>query len=126
MRKYLLFVALPLLLAACQSAGTTLEGFDAYVWKRDKLGCGNARSQMIDTLMAQRDKLLQLTENELIGVLGKPDARSLYERSQKFIIYLLEPNAKCTAAENAPVKAKALHIRLNAIGRANEVFIDAF
>lgn len=81
---------------------------------------------MTDTLMVQRDKLLQLNENELIRLLGNPDARELYERNQKFLIYLVEPNARCNAPEDAPITAKALHIRLNAIGRANEVYIGTF
>jgi hypothetical protein len=115
-----------LLLAACQTIPDDIAGFDAYVWKQDKAGCGSERSQMVDTLMVQRDKLLQLSESELMRLLGNPDARELYERNQKFLIYLLEPNARCTSPEDAPVTAKALHIRLNAIGRANEVYIATF
>lgn len=114
------------LLAACQSMPADIAGFDPYVWKQDKSGCGSERSHMTDTLMVQRDKLLQLNENELIRLLGNPDARELYERNQKFLIYLVEPNARCNAPEDAPITAKALHIRLNAIGRANEVYIGTF
>ncbi|EMR02192.1 hypothetical protein [Cesiribacter andamanensis] len=125
MKRYTPLLLL-MLAAACQTTPADIAGFNAYLWKQDKAGCGRERSQMVDTLMVQRDKLLQLNENELISLLGNPDARELWERNQKFLIYLLEPNARCQAPEDAPVTAKALHIRLSAIGRANEVFIGSF
>ena len=123
-----LFVAALLLLitAACQSEIPVLEGFEPYVWKRDKYGCSGNRGAMVDTLIAQRDKLLQLREEEIIRLLGQPDARDLYVRNQKFLIYLIAPNKRCTATEEAPVEANALHIRLNALGKTNEVYINAF
>ena len=126
MKKLILFM-LPILIVACQSGDApAIAGFEPYVWKRDKFGCASERVLMADTLVAQREKLLQLTETEIIRLLGQPDARDLYVRNQKFLIYLLEPNKRCTAAESVPVEAQALHIRLNALGKANELYISAF
>ncbi|AHM58921.1 hypothetical protein D770_03270 [Flammeovirgaceae bacterium 311] len=121
------FILLLITAMGCQQASKVeVNGFDAYTWKRDKFGCSSIRLQMADTLLAQRDKLITLNENELIGVLGKPDARDLYVRNQKFLIYLLEPNQRCNAPEDVPVQARALHIRLNALGNANEMYISPF
>ena len=125
MKDKLLWLLLPLLIA-CQPETPEVAGFDPYVWKRDKFGCGSERILMIDTLVAQRDVLMQLDEKQIIRLLGQPDARDLYVRNQKFMIYLLEPNKRCTAPEGVPVKAKALHIRLNALGKSNELYVSAF
>ena len=130
MKKNLLkqtFFLLLLTAMACEGpALPEIQGFDAYVWKRDKFGCARERLTMADTLLAQREKLVQLDEKEVIRILGSPDARELYVRNQKFLVWLLEPNQRCHAPEEAPVHAKALHVRLNALGKANEVYISAF
>ena len=125
--KKILFFLMPFMIVTCQSKEIPpIEGFESYVWKRDKYGCGSERLVMVDTLIAQRDKLLQLTEQEVIRLLGQPDARDLYVRNQKFLIYLLEPNKRCTASEDVSVEAKALHVRLNALGKSNELYISEF
>lgn len=121
--KKLLLLLLPFF-AACQTEVVEIPGFDSYVWKRDKLGCGDQRLAMVDTLIAQRDLVVTLPEEKIIRLLGQPDAIDLYVRNQKFLIYLIEENKRCTAAENAPVQARALHIRLNALGNANELYIS--
>lgn len=127
MKKLLLYL-FPLLLTACQSEPVQIPGFEAYVWKRDQWGCGGERKIMADTLLAQRDLLMQLTEQEVTRLLGQPDARDLFIRNQKFLIYFIEPAARCNAPEDTPVKGKteALHIRLNALGKANEIYISPF
>lgn len=109
---------------ACTSEPVEIEGFDNYVWKRDKWGCGSERSEMVDVLLEARQKLKGLSEAEVIRLLGKPDAQELYDRSQKFLIYYLEPNINCsTAAEEVPL-ANAFFIRLNATGLAQELFVQ--
>jgi hypothetical protein len=125
--KHVLPILLLAATMACQQSDVPeINGFDAYTWKRDKFGCSSIRLPMADTLIAQREKLVTLSENEVISLLGKPDAMDLYVRNQKFLIYLLEPNQRCSAPEQVPVQAKALHIRLNALGKANELYISSF
>ncbi|MBW3544885.1 MAG: hypothetical protein KY428_04660 [Bacteroidetes bacterium] len=122
------FLYLMPLLAACQSEPAQIPGFEAYVWKRDKFGCGGERKAMADTLLAQRDLLMQLSEQEVTRLLGQPDARELFIRNQKFLIYFIEPGVCCQTAEDvvATDKTEALHIRLNALGSANELYISPF
>lgn len=126
MKNVLPILLLAATMACQQSDVPEIAGFDSYIWKRDKFGCSSARLQMADTLIAQREKLVTLSENEVISLLGRPDARDLYVRNQKFLIYLLEPNQRCNAPEQVPVQAKALHIRLNALGKANELYVSSF
>ncbi len=109
---------------ACSSKPVEIEGFEAYVWQQDKWGCGNERNNMVSPLLENKDKILGLREPEVIRLLGKADEIELYTRNQKFLIYLLEPNRHCTAAQvNQPLSARALYIRLNAMGMAQEVFL---
>ena len=126
MKKIFLYL-LPLL-AACQAEPVQIPGFEAYAWKRDKFGCGGERKLMADTLLAQRDLLMQLSEQEVTRLLGQPDARELFIRNQKFLIYFIEPGVRCQKAEDAATttKTEALHIRLNALGSANELYISPF
>ena len=115
-----------LLSYACSSKPIEIEGFNGYVWQQDKWGCGNEREKMLVPLMNNKEQLLGMREPKLFRLLGKPDEMELYTRNQKFLIYYLEPNLHCTAAlpaETEKTNASALHIRLNAMGMAQEMFI---
>ena len=111
------------LLAACSSNTPDIEGFNSYVWKNDKFGCKSLRAEMLDNLFQAKEKLLGLRETQVLKLLGKPDEQEIYSRNQKFLIYFLEPNKKCTAPENTEATAKAFFMRLNALGVANEIYI---
>lgn len=111
-------------LNACTPSAPEIEGFDSYVWQRDKFGCSQEREAMLPTLMDAKEDLMGLRETEVIQLLGKPDEQELYERSQKFLIYYLEPGKKCTDTENRESRVSALHIRVNSIGLANEMFVQ--
>lgn len=122
-KSYLLFLLIPVFCLACYSEPVEIEGFDNYVWKRDKWGCGRERNEMVDVLLEARQQLSGLREAEIIRLLGKPDAQELYDRNQKFLIYFLEPNINCsTSAEGVP-QATAFFVRLNATGMAKEFFV---
>jgi outer membrane protein assembly factor BamE (lipoprotein component of BamABCDE complex) len=78
---------------------------------------------MSSAIEMQSKKLLALSEQEIVTLLGKPDENELYKRNQKFYYYFLEPSKQCsdTLGENDPQK---LVIRFNAIGLAKEVSIE--
>ena len=78
---------------------------------------------MSSALRSQSQKLLALSEQEIISLLGKPDENELFKRNQKFYYYFLEPSNACnlTSTENDPEK---LVIRFNAIGLAKEVSVE--
>jgi hypothetical protein len=131
MRSKIVLYASFLLALSCNSkpANVDIEGFNSYQWKRDKYGCGNRRLTMRDAVVAAQDQFTGLTEKEVISVLGKPDGHELYGRGQKFLVYLTEPNPRCRAKNynsNRPEKVPSVYVRLDALGRANEVFIEQF
>ena len=61
-----------------------------------------------------------LKAEQIEEYLGKPDAQELYNRSQRYYIYFLEPGPKC---ENALEDPQALFVRFSAVGIANEFTI---
>jgi len=77
---------------------------------------------MITALESEKDKLLALTEMEIIDILGRPDQNELSKRNQKFYYYYINPGPACKATSDAP--AKKLSIRFNAMGLAKEVAIE--
>ncbi|GAA5031433.1 hypothetical protein GCM10011506_20770 [Marivirga lumbricoides] len=114
MRNPLLFTYM-LFLMACSDI-PDLENINPEQWKADKGGCESYRITVVDTLLSQKDKLKGLSQNEVISLLGQADQHELYERSQKFFIYHLEPGMNCENYENQYFKA--FYIRFNALDQA--------
>ncbi len=110
------------MLGSCGDPLPTLEGVDLQTWKDDKHGCSGKRSTMMSSINSQSEKLLSLSESEIIRLLGKPDENELYKRNQKFYYYLLEPSKTCS--DTISVDPRKLVIRFNAVGLAKEVVVE--
>lgn len=113
-----------LILFATFSCGKPLpefENLNLTEWKDDKNACGAYRSQHIEEIKTQREKLLALDEAQIIKLLGRPDRNELYKRNQKFFMYYLEAGASCTSPKESALR---LAIRFNAMGLAKEVAIE--
>lgn len=106
---------------SCGNNEIHLEGVDLEVWKDDRFGCKNLRSEMLAAIEDQRDKLLRLSEMEIVDLLGKPDENELYVRSQQFYRYYIDPAPSCQPGAKQP---KALVVRFNALGVSHEVNIE--
>lgn len=113
--RNLLLLTFILILSACSDI-PELENMDLSQWKSDKGGCQNYRITVVDALLSQKEKLKGLSQNEMISLLGQADQHELYERSQKFFIYHLEPGMNCEKFNNQYFKA--LYIRFNALDQA--------
>jgi hypothetical protein len=99
-----------------------LQNFDADVWMADKNGCDGVRLALKDQLLASKYFMRGLKAEDIEEYLGVPDAQELYDRSQKYYIYYLEPGPKCDKAKENP---QALFVRFSAVGIANEFTIRA-
>lgn len=119
-----LLIILLLLIFSCGKGIPEIEGFNDYIWKNDRFGCMGKRAEMAGSLMEAKEQILGLQEREVLRLLGKADEQEIYSRNQKFLIYLLEPSAKCSAPEDTKATATALYLRLNAIGVANEMYFS--
>jgi outer membrane protein assembly factor BamE (lipoprotein component of BamABCDE complex) len=109
--------------SSCGKSLPVLDGIDRQAWKDDKNACAEKRTEMIDRITAQKEKLLGLTEVELVELLGKPDRNELYKRNQKFYYYFVQPSEKCIDQLKNKHPAQ-LVVRFNAVGLAKEVSVD--
>ena len=94
--------------------------FDKVAWQGDEMGCTGARADMTKAIMELKPKLLGLYQKTLIDILGKPEEQELYERSQTYYIYHIDPAASC---DNTIENPRRLLVRFTALGIANEVNI---
>ncbi|GAB4245423.1 MAG: hypothetical protein Tsb0034_23910 [Ekhidna sp.] len=104
-----------LLLSGCYKQ-LSLEGFDKEKWVQTD-ECSGYRLEVVDHLIANKEILLEGTQNEVESLLGKATEHELYDRNQKFFHYRLTPADGCGDHEVITY----LSIRFNAIGRANLV-----
>ena len=97
-----------------------LQEFDSEIWIKDKNGCGGKRSNLKNDLLALKHNMRGLKVGEIEDLLGNPDAQELYDRSQRYYIYFIEPGPKCDVSNENP---QALFVRFSAVGIANEFTI---
>lgn len=116
------FTIILLINVSCGKSLPVLDQVDLDVWKNDKLACQGKRISMSAAIQSQSEKLLALSEKEIIQLLGKPDENELYTRNQKFYYYFLEPSKACS--DTVRGEAKKLVVRFNATGLAREVLVE--
>lgn len=92
-------------------------------WRSDRKGCDGARMTSRDAFSAQKDKILALSESDVVATLGSPDLQELSKRNQKFYYYYLEPHGECVTGDSLQ-KPLRVAIRFNAMGLAKEVRIE--
>lgn len=108
---------------SCGKPLPVLEGFQSYAWKEDRDGCSGKRTSMGENLKKEKQKLLALSEMDIVEILGRPDQNELLRRNQKFYTYFIEPSVNCKENPGTQ-KAKRLVVRFNAMGLAKEVTIE--
>lgn len=122
MFRWLNCILILLILSGCGKSLPTLDNLDLEQWEKDKNACGSYRKDNINTLLAQKEKLLALKEMQIVDLIGRPDRNELYKRNQKFFYYYLKPAPDCSnyKADNV----SRLAIRFNAMGLAKEVMVE--
>jgi hypothetical protein len=114
-------LALSLALLACGKPLPDLENVNLQDWKNDRNGCKGLRLAMKESVTAQKDKLLSLTETDMLNLLGKSDETELYKRSEKFYKYYFNGGSDCARDS---IQASVMIIRFNAMNLAKEVMIE--
>ena len=112
-----------LLLSSCnrkEKKSNRLKGFNSETWIADKNGCNGDRLLLKNDLLSLKHNMRGYRSSEIENLLGKPDAQELYNRSQRYYIYFLDPGPKCDAPIENP---QALFVRFSAVGIANEFTI---
>jgi hypothetical protein len=96
-----------------------IQGFHTREWKEDRNGCKGIRHEMLQIILNSKEKLLGLSEQKIMHILGNPDRNDLYTRHQKFYIYYTDRSPECANPGDNP---DLLIIRFNATGYSNEIF----
>ena len=110
------------LFTACGKQLPVLENIDLKRWTEDRNACLGFRAAMIKALENQKEKLLGLSEQQIIQLLSRPDQNELYKRNQKFYYYFLLPSKNCSPETlKRPLQ---LVVRFNAMGIAKEVNLE--
>jgi hypothetical protein len=107
--------------ASCSRPVPELDQFDQKSWKDDFKGCKGVRGSLLTSLKEQRDKLKGLSEQDLVTLLGRPDANDLSEHHEKFYYYFIEPGPGCPGVDSAGL---SLIIRFNATGVSKEIVFE--
>ena len=115
-------LAVLILLAMSCSSPVELTGVDLDSWKSDRFGCKGDRLGEVQNVIDQQDILLGISADDLAATLGKPDQVELYKRSQKFLIYFLDPAPDCEQYED-DTEPRLLKIRVDALGRVKELLM---
>lgn len=102
-----------LLIASCNSKNDNIE-FDSVTWKNDKNGCQGLRKNLKEDFLIIKKFVIKKSEQEVIGLLGKPDIQQLDNRSKKSYIYYIDPSPDCDGALERPQK---LVIEFNSINQ---------
>ncbi|MCS7004124.1 MAG: hypothetical protein NZM38_02225 [Cytophagales bacterium] len=100
---------------------TTIQGFDSQSWKSDRMGCRGLRMQLLSHFQAHKEKFLNLSEKQLLDILGKPDKIELAQRNQRFFYYFVEKGSQCDSSFSRP--GRHVVIRINSIEIVNEINI---
>lgn len=115
------FILIALVLTACGKSLPTFDGVDLKKWRDDRRGCAGERKQIIPALSAQQEKLLGLSEADILTLLGRPDRNELWKRNQKFFQYIVSTAGDCNTGNPTVI----FSIRFNAMERAKEIAIDS-
>ena len=119
--RLLSVLCISFILCSCGKSLPEINNLDLEAWRNDKNACGTYRSENIEEIKAQKEKLLALKESQIIELLGRPDRNELYKRNQKFFHYYLEAGVVCSHPKE---NASRLIIRFNAMGLAKEIAIE--
>lgn len=113
-----------LLLFSCQTT-PELKGFDAEAWQKDDFGCQGKRAELLSDFEKNKEQIMELGQNQVIAIFGKPDIRQPYKRGQVFYVYFYEPKFDCKKMERE-ARGKAVILRFDAIDRVSEITMEEF
>jgi hypothetical protein len=118
MKKAILLI---FIFSACSNPKpVALLDFDSQSFKTDRGACNKVRSKYIEALKSQKDKLLGISENQLISTLGRYDYQILDRRNEKVFIYFLASGPQCAQMQTPSTSLRML-LKLNSVSLVKEV-----
>lgn len=114
------FVFIGLLLGCSTVEKPDLGTFDSAKFKADRNGCTGKRTEQIEELRGMKDKILGLSESQIVEGFGRYDYQILDRRTEKIIVFFLEKGPQCDQLQQ-PSLALVMELHINAVGLIKEV-----
>jgi len=108
---------------ACSKKEIVIADINLEKWKNDKFGCLGYRNRTLDAFQKSKEKLLKMSEVNIMAAFGKPDKAELIEKSQKIYAYYLNGNTNCSNFNDSDSLIRILHIRFNSTGYSNSLLV---
>lgn len=108
-------------LISCQK-DIELKGVNKEAWKNDRYGCQAVRTELVGSLLKNKEKIVGESEGRVIRTLGKPDKVEIFAKNVKQLVYYTEPGPECNGIEQQ--KAEKLVIEINSLGQATLVYLQ--
>ena len=96
------------------------NNFDTKAWQQDPKACHNSRLALLPELEKVKQNLYGLRESQIQELLGKPEATTLTDQSERLYLYYIEPGPQCSY-ESFLSSANKLQVRMNAMGLVTEI-----
>lgn len=93
--------------------------FNDKAWREDALACQNIRKNLLPEFDKIKENLRGISEKQLQNLLGKPEATSLTDQSERLYIYYLEPGSQCQEQHKIS-NANKLMARISSLGWVTE------
>ena len=119
-----IFFILSLIICSCSSK-LDVGQINLENWKNDRNGCKGLRIKDLEEFEKIRNSFLEANNQELILTFGRPDRVVLFDKSQSFFVYYLEPSPSCEGRVDEQESLKVL-FRLNALSRVSEITVTSF
>ena len=117
-----IFILGNIFLSSCRET-PLLKGFDSKIWKNDRNACKDLRKKQIEYIQKDKDKLKGLGQNQILSLLGKPDAHELYDRNQRFYVYFFTKGNQCEGKTDIN-RGNTLKLRFSAMDAVTEITIN--
>lgn len=109
------------LFSACSTVEKPELGtFDSKRFKSDRLCCEGKRTAQAEELRTLKDKILGLSEKQIVEGFGRYDYQILDRRSEKILVFFLEKGPQCEQIQK-PSNALVMELHINAVGLVKEV-----
>ena len=119
MTNWIKWILIVIYVCACNTPD--ILDMDKEQWINDENGCMGYRAKVYPNILKEKEKLMGLSNDRIIQLLGQPNINELYTRNQKFFVYRISSDSTCSGVD-APDSDLFIIFRFNATGLVNEIY----
>lgn len=122
--KNILFLLITIFFLSCSySKPVDFPELDAKSFKSDRGGCNGFRASQLELITENKDRFLEINENNIFKTLGRYDYEVLSKQQKKIFVYFLEPGPHCESVQN-PTEAESILLYFNSAKLVNQVILQ--